>query len=321
MLDLYNYKGEKPFAQKNLVNLTHYDRDDILQILALALRLKTEKKAGIPHPLLAGKVMAMIFTKPSTRTRVSFETGLCHLGGHAMYISGGEMGLGTRESVYDVANVLGRMVDGIMIRTFAQADVEGLAQYAGVPVINGLTDDFHPCQVLADMLTLYEQKGTLENLKLTYVGDGNNMVNSLLLICSKLGVSFTVACPKGYEPKAEVLELAKKEAKVSGAHIELTEDPAVAVSGADAVYTDTWASMGQEEEQEKRIKIFTPYQVNDELMARAKKDAIFLHCLPAHRGLEVTDSVMDSPSSRVFEEAENRLHAQKAVMALLMGQG
>lgn len=321
MLDLYNYKGEKPFAQKNLVNLIHYDRDDILQILALALRLKTEKKAGIPHPLLAGKVMAMIFTKPSTRTRVSFETGLCHLGGHAMYISGGEMGLGTRESVYDVANVLGRMVDGIMIRTFAQADVEGLAQYAGVPVINGLTDDFHPCQVLADMLTLYEQKGTLENLKLTYVGDGNNMVNSLLLICSKLGVSFTVACPKGYEPKAEVLELAKKEAKVSGAHIELTEDPAVAVSGADAVYTDTWASMGQEEEQEKRIKIFTPYQVNDELMARAKKDAIFLHCLPAHRGLEVTDSVMDSPSSRVFEEAENRLHAQKAVMALLMGQG
>ncbi len=307
--------------EKNLVNLIHYDRDDILQILALALRLKTEKKAGIPHPLLAGKVMALIFTKPSTRTRVSFEAGLCHLGGHAMYISGGEMGLGTRESVYDVANVLGRMVDGIMIRTFAQADVEGLAEYAGVPVINGLTDDFHPCQVLADMLTLYEQKGTLENLKLTYVGDGNNMVNSLLLICSKLGVSFTVACPKGYEPKAEVLELAKKEAKVSGAHIELTEDPAVAVSGADAVYTDTWASMGQEEEQEKRIKIFTPYQVNDELMARAKKDAIFLHCLPAHRGLEVTDSVMDSPSSRVFEEAENRLHAQKAVMALLMGQG
>ncbi|MBC8530705.1 ornithine carbamoyltransferase [Gehongia tenuis] len=321
MLDLYNYKGEKPFSQKNLVNLIGYDRDDILQILALALRLKTEKKAGIPHPLLAGRVMAMIFTKPSTRTRVSFETGLFQLGGHAMYISGGEMGLGTRETVYDVANVLGRMVDGIMIRTFAQADVEGLARHAGVPVINGLTDDFHPCQVLADMLTLYEQKGTLENLRLAYVGDGNNMANSLLLITSKLGVSLTLACPAGYEPKAEILELAKEAAKASGARIELTDDPRAAVSHADAVYTDTWASMGQEAEQEKRARIFAPYQVNGELMALAAKDAIFLHCLPAHRGLEVTDEVMDSPGSRVFEEAENRLHAQKAVMALLMGQG
>jgi ornithine carbamoyltransferase len=290
--------------------------EEILETFRLARDMKRDraKYAGA----LAGKALAMIFEKPSLRTRTTFDIGIQQLGGYALYLSPEEIRLGTRESVYDVAKNLERMVQGIMIRTFAHAVVTDMARHASVPVINGLTDSSHPCQAMADYLTLLEAKGSLRGRKLAYVGDGNNVAHSLLFAGARLGVDVTVACPPGFEPDAEAVALAREDAAATGAAIAVVHDPAEGVHGADAVYTDVWASMGQESEAEARRAAFLPYQVNAALMARAKSDAVFMHCLPAHRGDEVTDAVIDAPSSVVFPEAENRLHVQKAIMYQLM---
>ncbi len=304
---------------KHLISLHDLTGKQVSDLLSLAEKLKKEQKAGIPHPLLAGKTLGMIFTKSSTRTRVSFEVGMYQLGGHALYLNGNDIQLGRGESIYDTANVLSRFVDGILIRTYAHQDVLDLAKYGQVPVINGLTDYLHPCQVLADLLTVYEYKHTLKGLKFAYVGDGNNMANSLLYGCTKVGMDIAVATPVGYACPDEVVENAKADAKASGCTVTITNDPAEAVKDADVVCTDTWVSMGQEEEKQARIQIFTPYTVDDKLFGMAKEDAIFLHCLPAYRGYEVTESVIDGPRSVIFDEAENRLHAQKAVLAAVMG--
>ena len=318
-MDLMNYKPEKPFAERNLLTLQDWSADEILQTLSLALQLKAKQKAGEAHPLLAGKSLAMIFTKSSTRTRVSFEVGMQQLGGHALFLSSKDIQLGRGEPIGDTAKVLSRYVDGIMIRTFEQSDVVELARYGSIPVINGLTDRFHPCQVLADLMTLYEHKGALKGRKLAFIGDAaNNMGHSLLIGCSKLGVNVALGCPKGYRPESEIVEWAKANAQAMGSEVLITDDLEDAVSGADAVYTDVWTSMGMEEEQAQRFKDFAGVCVNEALMAKADPKAIFLHCLPAHRGEEVTSGVIDGPQSVVFDQAENRLHAQKAVMALLM---
>ena len=319
-MNLENYAPQKPFSQKHLLRLQDYTKDEILQVLSLALDLKARQKAHIPHKLLEGKTLAMIFTKSSTRTRVSFETGMQQLGGHAMFLSGNDIQLGRGEPISDTARVMSRMVDGIMIRTFKQSDVEELAKYGSVPVINGLTDLLHPCQVLADLLTIYEHKKALKGLKLAYLGDGNNMAHSLLIGCSKVGMDVAVGCPEGYMPEEEIVRQAQANAQAEGSKVLITSSPQEAVEQADVVYADVWASMGQEAEQKKREKIFPPYQVNKALFSLANPGAIFLHCLPAHRGEEVTSDVIDSDASVIFDEAENRLHAQKAVMALLMGE-
>ena len=316
-MNLISYKPNKAFSQQHLLRLSDYTPDEILQVLSLALKLKKQKKEGLMPPILSGKILAMIFTKSSTRTRVSFEAGIYQLGGTGQFLSSNDIQLGRGEPISDTAKVLSRMVDGIMIRTFAQSDVDDLAKYGSIPVINGLTDLLHPCQVLADLMTYYEHKGSFDG-KLAYIGDGNNVANSLLVGCAKLGLNITVACPNGFEPDSGVLTFAKAAAKQSGAAIVITNDPKEAAVGADAVYTDVWASMGQESDAAEKYQHFTRYQVNDDLLSVCKDDVIFLHCLPAHRGEEVTESVIDGPHSVVFDEAENRLHAQKAVMALLM---
>lgn len=293
--------------------------DEFHHLIDLGLKLKKEKKQGIPHHILKGKTLAMIFTKSSTRTRVSFETGMYQLGGFPMFLSSNDIQLGRGESIYDTANVLSRFVDGIMIRTYDHQDVLDLAKYGTVPVINGLTDLLHPCQVMADLMTVYEHKGKLEGLKLAYIGDGNNMTHSLLYGCAKAGMDISVATPKNYEPDAEIVANAKEDAKQTGSNIVVTYDPVEAISGADVVCTDTWVSMGQEAEKAERIKVFGDYQINADLFAKSKDDSIFIHCLPAYRGYEVTEDVIDGPRSVIFDEAENRLHAQKAVMAAVMG--
>nr|QGT51049.1 ornithine carbamoyltransferase [uncultured Firmicutes bacterium] len=303
----------------HLISLHDVTVDEFHQILDVAQKLKKETKAGIEHHLLKGKTLAMIFTKSSTRTRVSFETGMYQLGGHPMYLNGNDIQLGRGESIYDTANVLSRFVDGIMIRTFDHQDVIDLAKYGSIPVINGLTDLLHPCQALADLLTVYEHKGKLEGLKLAYVGDGNNVAHSLLYAAAKAGMHMSVATPAGYECNAEIVENAKADAKQTGSVLTFTQDPSEAVANADVVCTDTWVSMGQEAEKAERIKIFKDYQVNAQLFGKANEDAIFIHCLPAYRGYEVTEDIIDGPRSVIFDEAENRLHAQKAVMALVMG--
>jgi len=304
---------------KHLISLHDLTTEEIHNILKLAEKLKTEQKNGIPHPILKGKTLGMIFTKSSTRTRVSFEVGMYQLGGYALFLSSNDIQLGRGETIYDTANVLSRYVDGIMIRTFKQSDVEDLARYGSIPVINGLTDLLHPCQILADLLTIYEHKSTLEGLKLAYIGDGNNIAHSLLYGCTKVGMDISVASPKGYECNEQIIENAKADAKLTGSRVVITNDPFEAIVNADVVYTDTWVSMGQEAEKQERLRIFGPYQVNKELFSKANPDAIFLHCLPAYRGFEVTEDVIDGPQSVIFDEAENRLHAQKAVMAMLMG--
>jgi len=303
---------------KHLLSLKDLTREEIFNILEMAKKLKYELQNDIEHKILKGKTLGMIFTKSSTRTRVSFEVGMVQLGGYPLFLSSQDIQLGRGETIEDTAKVLSRYVDGIMIRTYKQSDVEDLAKYGTVPIINGLTDLFHPCQVLADLLTIYESKSKLDGLKLAYVGDGNNIAHSLLYGCSKVGMDISIATPKGYECNAEIVKSAKEDAKLTGVKITITEDPIEAIKDADVVYTDTWVSMGQEEEKQKRIEIFKPYQVNGELFSMAKKDAIFLHCLPAYRGYEVTSEVIDGPQSLVFDEAENRLHVQKAVMALLL---
>lgn len=304
---------------KHLISIHDLTLEEIQDIFKLASRLKRQLKEGVQHHLLKGKTLGMIFTKSSTRTRVSFEVGMYQLGGYPIFLSSNDIQLGRGETIYDTAHVLSRYIDGIMIRTFKQSDVEDLARYGGIPVINGLTDLMHPCQILADLFTIYEHKGTLKGLKLAYLGDGNNVANSLLHGCAKVGMNISIASPKGYWCDEGIIEEAHSDAKISGAEIVLTEDPVEAITNADAVYTDTWVSMGQETEKEKRLKLFLPYQVNEKLFSKAKEDAIFLHCLPAYRGYEVTEEVIDGPQSVVFDEAENRLHVQKAIMVLLMG--
>jgi ornithine carbamoyltransferase len=288
----------------------------IRHLLDLACHIKARPAAF--STALRGETLALIFEKPSLRTRVSFDVGIQQLGGFSIYLSPAEINLGKRESVYDVAKNLERMVQGIMIRTFAHKVVEDMAAFANIPVINGLTDYSHPCQAMADYLTIFEAKGRLSGLKLAYVGDGNNVAHSLMFAGAQLGVHVWVATPDGYEPDRNALEWAQKRASETGGSCTVTNDPVVAVKDADVVYTDAWASMGQEAEAELRRKIFKSYQVNGKLFAQAKSDAIFMHCLPAHRGEEVTDQVIDSPRSFVFQEAENRLHAQKAIMLELM---
>lgn len=320
-MNLITYQAQKAFSQKHLLTLQHYTPDEILQVLSLALRIKTWRSQGAAYTPLTGQKLAMIFAKPSMRTRVSFQVGFQELGGYPFLLTNEEIGLGGRESVADVARVLSRYTDGIMIRTFAQSDVEGLAKFGSVPVINGLTDDFHPCQALADLLTFYENFGSFAGRKLAFIGDGNNVAASLMIICTKLGVNISIGCPKGFEPPKKITDWAMENAKASGAVLTITNDPAEAVSGADAVYTDVWASMGQEAQAAEKNAAFAAFQINDALMAKAPDSAIFLHCLPAHREEEVTDSVMESAQSKVFDQAENRLHAQKAIMALLMSKG
>ncbi len=305
---------------KDFISLHDCSQEEVSALLELALKLKKEQKAGIAHPILKGKTLGMIFTKSSTRTRVSFEVGMVQLGGYPMFLSSHDIQLGRGESIYDTAKVLERFLDGIMIRTFAHQDVLDLAEYADIPVINALTDLLHPCQVLADLQTVYEHKGKLEGLKLAYIGDGNNMAHSLMYGCAKMKLDCAIATPSGYQCAPAVVAAAKEDFRKSGAKLLLTEDPKEAIKDADVVYTDTWVSMGMESEKEERIKVFMPYQVNSELMSYAKDDAIFLHCLPAYRGYEVTAEVIDGKQSVIFDEAENRLHAQKAVMAALMGK-
>ena len=300
---------------KHLLKLLDLSKNEIIEILNLADQLKYEKKHNIPHEYLKGKSLGMIFQKSSTRTRVSFETGMYQLGGQALFLSPRDLQIGRGEPIDDTAKVLSRYLDGIMIRTFEQKEVEDLAKYGSIPIINGLTDFAHPCQVLADLMTIREYKGDFDNLKLTFVGDGNNMANSLIVGCLKVGMSVAIACPKSHMPDSGVLEFAKSYAN----KFFITDDVLEACKDADVIYTDVWASMGQEGEAEERKKVFAGYQVNAETMAVAKKDAMVLHCLPAHRGEEITAEVIDA-HQEIFDEAENRLHAQKAVLVKLMAK-
>ena len=304
---------------KDLISLHDLTSEEVQNLLKLGLKLKQELKSGIPHPILKGKTLGMIFSKSSTRTRVSFEVGMTQLGGYPLFLSSNDIQLGRGESIHDTAKVLERFLDGIMIRTYAHSDVIELAEEASIPVINALTDLLHPCQVLADLMTVYEHKGKLEGLKFAYIGDGNNMAHSIMYGCAKAGLDCAIAAPKDYSCDAEVVENAKADFKASGRELILTEDPIEAIKNADIVCTDTWVSMGQEAEKAERQRVFMPYQVNKELFAHAADDAIFMHCLPAYRGYEVTEDIIDGPKSVIFDEAENRLHAQKAVMATLMG--
>ncbi len=304
---------------KDLISLHDLSKEELENLLKLGMKLKRELKNGIPHPILKGKTLGMIFTKSSTRTRVSFEVGMTQLGGYPLFLSSNDIQLGRGETIYDTAKVLERYLDGIMIRTFSHQDVLDLAEYADIPVINALTDLLHPCQVLADLMTVYEHKGCLEGLKFAYVGDGNNMAHSIMYGCAKAGLDCAIATPAGYGCNEEVVENAKADFKESGHTLTLTEDPQEAVKDADIIYTDTWVSMGMESEKAERQKVFMPYQVDGKLASLAKDDYIFMHCLPAYRGFEVTEEVIDGANSVIFDEAENRLHAQKAVMAVLMG--
>ena len=301
--------------EKDLLKLLDLSTQDIHEILDTADQMKYSQKHGLPHDYLRGKTLAMIFEKNSTRTRVSFEVGMYQLGGHALFLSGKESQIGRGEPVEDTARVLARYCDGIMIRTFAQKEVEELARYASIPVINGLTDFAHPCQVLADLMTIREKLTRLEGLKLAFVGDGNNMANSLIVGGLKCGMDVSVACPEGYDPDEQVLDFAKT---VTDAKFQLVRTPEEAVSGADVVITDVWASMGQEEERQQRLRDFAGYCVDSQLLRLAKPGCMVQHCLPAHRGEEISAEVFEAHADEIFEEAENRLHAQKAVMYLLM---
>jgi len=303
-------------GRHNFLSIKDFSPEEIHYLLDLAREIKSHPSAH--SGALKGKTLALIFEKPSLRTRVSFDVGIQQLGGFSLYLSPAEINLGKRESVYDVAKNLERMVQGIMIRTYAHDIVERMAEYAGIPIINGLTDYSHPCQAMADYLTIQELKGEVAGLKVAYVGDGNNVCHSLMFAGAQLGAHVWVATPPGYEPKPETVEWALQRGAKTGGTCTLTHDPVEAVSTADVVYTDVWASMGQEAEAQERRKVFVPYQVNSDLFRHAKFDALFMHCLPAHRGDEVTDEVIDSPHSVVYQQAENRLHAQKAILLELM---
>lgn len=300
---------------KHLLKMLDLSKEEIIDILNLAEQLKFEQKNGIEHKHLAGKTLGMIFQKSSTRTRVSFETGMYQLGGQALFLSNRDLQIGRGEPVKDTARVLSRYLDGIMIRTFEQKEVEDLAEYGSIPIINGLTDFCHPCQVLADLLTIREFKGRFDGLKMCYIGDGNNMANSLIVGGLKVGMEVSIACPKDYQPDKEVLDFAAEY----GDKFSMTDVPLEAAKDADVLFTDVWTSMGEEAETEKRKIAFEGYQINDEIMAVAKSDAMVQHCLPAHREEEITEKVFEAHADEIFEEAENRLHAQKAVMVKVMG--
>jgi ornithine carbamoyltransferase len=303
-----------PLKGRSFTRVAGWSREDLLEVLDLADDLKRRQHAGEEHRLLPGRTLGMIFQKPSTRTRVSFEVGIYQLGGTALYLSAGDLQLGRGETIKDTAVVLSRYLDAIMIRTFAQADVEDLAAHASIPVINGLTDSSHPCQALADVMTIRERFGRLEGLKVVYLGDGNNVCASLMVACAKLGASFVAATPPGYRPGEDPIRIARE----AGGSVELADDPRIAVEGADVLYTDVWTSMGQDVEREQRLRDLAGYGIDAELVARANDDAIVLHCLPAHYGEEITEDVLYGPRSAVWDEAENRLHAQKALMALVI---
>ncbi len=303
---------------KSLISINDLTLEEIYQIFDLAKSLKEKLLTGEPHKLLEGKTLGMIFSKPSTRTRISFEVGIYQLGGMGLYFNQNDLQLKKSENIHDTAKVLSRYLNGIMIRTFEHQDVVDLAKHGSIPVINGLTDLLHPCQVLTDLFTVLEKKRILRGLKMAYIGDGNNMAHSLLHGCSKVGLNLSIASPSGYTPQKEIVNNAEANAKYMGSKIEILDDPVKAVKDADIIYTDVWASMGQETEVQERKKKFQKYQVNPQLVKNAKDDYLFMHCLPAHRGDEVVDEVADSGNSVIFDEAENRLHVQKAIMAMLM---
>ncbi len=305
--------------KRDLVSIRDFTREEIEALFSLATDLKRRLKRGKSHPRLSGKTLALIFEKPSLRTRVSFEVAMTHLGGHAIYLAPQDIRLGARETVEDGARNLSRWVDGIVARTFEHAQVERLAQYTTVPVINGLTDLLHPCQVLCDLFTLHEKREKLKGLRVAFIGDGNNVCNSWLYGAAKMGIHFTVACPKGYEPHRDVFTKARAESEATYAVLEITHDAARAAREADVLYTDVWASMGHEEQRAKRMRDFQGFQVNQSLVNLAQKDVQVMHCLPAHRGEEITDEVMDGQHSIVLDQAENRLHLQKAILVKLLG--
>ncbi|UAC49071.1 ornithine carbamoyltransferase [Bacillus aquiflavi] len=306
-----NLKGQ------DFLTLANFSTETIQSLLANEKKIKNLHLRGKSYTPLQGKILGMIFEKPSTRTRVSFEAGMLQLGGHAIYLNSHDMQLGRGETIEDTAKVLSQYVDAIMIRTFSHDIIEKLAAHATIPIINGLTDMFHPCQAMADLLTILEQKGTFKGLKLVYVGDGNNVSHSLMLASAKVGMDCVIACPKGFEPDESVIKLAKSIASENGSTIKITNDPLSGVTGADIIYTDVWTSMGHEEDEGK-IKYFKEYQVNEKLVMNAKKDYLFMHCLPAHRELEVTKEVIDGPNSVVFQQAGNRLHIQKAILTEIL---
>jgi ornithine carbamoyltransferase len=305
---------------KSLASLYDLTKEEVEQVLKTSALLKSKLSRGEEHPLLKGKTLAMIFEKPSTRTRISFEVGMWQLGGYALYLSSNDLQLGRGESIGDTSRTLSRYVDGIMARVFAHQTILDLISFSGIPVINGLSDYSHPCQGLADLFTIYEKKGKLSGLKLAYIGDGNNVAHSLIYGCTKVGMNITLACPKGYEPNPQVVSRGKEEAFKNGCEVKVIHDPKEAAQVADIIYTDVWASMGQEKERGKRVKIFRAYQVNQRLVKNAKEDYLFMHCLPAYRGVEVTDEVADSKNSVIFDQAENRLHTQKALLVLIMSE-
>jgi ornithine carbamoyltransferase len=312
------YQLDNSLRGRDFISIHDFSPREVAYILEAAMEIKKLQKAGIAHPYLAGKTLGMIFQKASTRTRVAFEVGMYQLGGHALFLSPRDIQLGRGETIKDTALVLSRMLDGIMIRTFDHDEVLELARWSSVPVINGLTDLLHPTQVIGDMQTILEHKGQLKGLKLAFIGDGNNVAHELLYGGAKMGMDVVIASPGGYEPDAVVLKQAQEDARESGATLWVVGDPAEAAKDADVIYTDVWASMGQEDEAEQKEQAFLNYQVNSGLMSLARPDAIVLHCLPAKRGKEITDEVMDGPQSAIFDESENRLHAHKAIMAVTM---
>ncbi len=305
---------------KDLISINDLTKKEIQEILATAKAIKKKRKMGIAYTPLKGKTLGMIFVKPSTRTRVSFEVGMYQLGGHALFLSHDDLQLHRGETICDTARTLSRYLDGIVVRTFDHKDVLDMAKYAYVPVINGLTNLLHPCQVLADIFTIAEKKGSLKGLKIVYIGDGNNVANSWAYAAAKLGLNMVLCTPKTYAPDKNVLKQAQETADLTGANICLMDDPREAVHGADVIYTDVWISMGKESEKTKRLKAFSKYQINSSLVSKANKEVIVMHCLPAHRSEEITDNVIDGRHSVIFDQAENRLHVQKAVLALLMGR-
>jgi len=303
---------------RSFLRVNDWEPDELRTVLDLADRYKARLKQGVADHPLEGRTLAMIFTKPSTRTRVSFETGIWQLGGTGLYLSANDLQLGRGETIRDTAIVLSRYVSGIMIRTFAQADVDSLAEHGSVPVINGLTDDFHPCQALADVMTIRERLGELEGVRVAYLGDGNNVCHSLMVACTKLGASFVAAVPQGHEPSKEVVGWARTAAEASGATVEVVHDPVEGARGADVLYTDVWTSMGQDEERERRLQALAGFQIDDATLELGSDRVIVMHCLPAHYGEEVAESVLHGPRSAAWDQAENRLHAQKALMALVI---
>lgn len=306
-------------AKRDLLSIADLTIKEVEALFLRAGRLKEMLKAGVPHPTLEGKTLAMIFMKPSTRTRVSFEVGINQLGGRALFLLGSDLQIGRGESMADSARTLSRYVDGIVFRAFAQGDIEEMAHHAAVPVINGLSDLLHPCQILSDCFTIQEHFGGLKDRKIAYIGDGNNVANSWLIAAAKLKLTLSLACPEDYRPDASILKAAETWASESGAAISVVREPAEAAAGADVLYTDVWASMGQEAEAERRRVAFSGYTIDSELLAQARPEAVVMHCLPAHRGEEITDEVADGAASIIFEQAENRLHFQKALLEFLMG--